>query len=238
MGKLSYTNLVMCQLQRYNLRRFTCTTLGFTQEQQLTSKTGVGEPLMMAAPRRFPPSAAPSKVNPPSPLSTLKESPGGVREHSDWATDIVQDVGRDLARLANLAVDDNMRDPSKSVQSHYRFRLNLLLNDKNQKIMYGNIGDVPLPSTADPSTPVAAMAKGSPSVHVNYVNWSEFKELKDRVDDLNRFVKQLTDMHSHSQKEINALKVEVAVLKKAVAGSGHVPKSGNNNTENDASKIM
>jgi hypothetical protein len=190
---------------------------------------------MMAAPRRFRSGSVP-KPNPPSPLPSLKESPGGVREHSDWANDIVQDVGRDLTRLANLAVDDNKRDPTKSVQSHYRFRLNLLLNDKNQKIMYGNIGEPPLPSTAEPSTPT--VTRGSRSVHVNYVNWSEFKELKDRVDDLNRLVKQLTDMHSHSQKEINMLKTEVTVFKKAFTGSGDGSKSGDMIKESDASKII
>jgi hypothetical protein len=141
----------------------------------------------------------------------MKDLRGGVREHSDWANDIVQDVGRDLTRLANLAVDDNKRDPTKSIESHYRFRLNLLLNDKNQKIMYGNIGEVPLPSTAESVTLSAAVARRPLSVHANYVNWSEFKELKDRVDDLSRLIKQISDMHSHLQKEINILMTEVAV---------------------------
>jgi hypothetical protein len=192
--------------------------------------------MMAAASRRIPSGAAP-KTNPSSPISTMKKSPGGVREHSDWANDIVQDVGRDLTRLANLAVDDNKRDPTKSVRDHYRFRLNLLLNDKNQRILYGNIGEVPLPSTAEPGTPQAASARRPPSVHANYVNWSEFKELKDRVDDLNRLVKQLTDMHSHSQKDINALKTEVDILKKAASGNS-IAKVSSVKKENDLSKIL
>jgi hypothetical protein len=191
---------------------------------------------MMATPRRFPSGSAP-KPKPPGPLSSLKEFPGGVREHSDWANDIVQDVGRDLTRLANLAVDDNKRDPTKSIESHYRFRLNLLLNDKNQKIMYGNVSEVPIPSTAEPGTPSTAVARRPASVHANYINWSEFKELKERVDNLNRLVKQLSDMHSYSQKEINILKTEVSVLKKAISGSGNLKANGTMK-ENDASQII
>lgn len=190
---------------------------------------------MMATPRRSPSGNSP-KPKPTGPLSPLNESRGGVREHSDWANDIVQDVDRDLTRLANLAVDDNKRDPTKSIESHYRFRLNLLLNDKNQKIMYGNVSEVPIPSTAEPGTP-SAIARRSASVHANYVTWSEFKEFKDRVHDLNRLVKQLSDMHSHSHKEVNILKTEVSVLKKAISASGNF-KASDTMKENDASQII
>jgi hypothetical protein len=166
-------------------------------------------------------------------MSTQTPSPfdGGVREHTDWANDIVQDVGRDLTRLANLAVDDNKRDPSRTVDAHYRYRLNLLLNDKHQRIIYGDIGVPPLPTT--PTDAVTPTPHHPRSIHASYVNWSEFKELKDRVDDLNRLVKQLSDMHSTSQQEINSLKADVAVLKKAV-GCG----SDGSKKENDPTKMM
>lgn len=191
---------------------------------------------MMAAPRRFPSGSAP-KPNPPSPLAAIKEAHSGVREHSDWANDIVQDVGRDLTRLANLAVDDNKRDPTKTIHEHYKFRLDLLLNDKNQRIVYGNIGEVPLPATAEPAASSAAIARRPSSVHANYVNWSEFKELKDRVDDLNRLVKQLAEMHSHSQKEISMLKSEVSVPKKTVGGSSSI-KESSTKKEHEGSKYF
>jgi ribosomal protein L29 len=134
----------------------------------------------------------------------------GVREHSDWANDIEQDIERDLARLANLSVDDHQRDPSKSADEHYRNRLNLLLNDKGQRFLYGNIGHTTMPSTAEPGTPVHNRPK---SISAAYVNRSEFVEVKEKVDSLTQLVRQLADMHSQSQKEINALKSDVATLK-------------------------
>ncbi|KAE9963070.1 hypothetical protein BLS_009719 [Venturia inaequalis] len=205
----------------------------------------VSEPLMMAVPRRFYSySGNGSKPNPPSPLSAVKEQEppeethGGVREHSDWGENILQDLARGLIRLSNLAEDDEKRDPTKIRQVHYKERLNLLLNDSSQPITYGPIGDVPYPAPAAPVVSSAARRpQSSPSVHTNYVSWSEFKELKDRVNDLNRLVKQLTDMHSHSQKEINMLKSEASNLKKVLAGSGII-KATNTSMENDASKMV
>lgn len=199
----------------------------------------------MAPPRRFYSGSIP-KPNTASPLSVVKEQSqdeeqpqGGVREHSDWAESVIADLHRGLTRLSNLADDDEKRDPSKTRQVHYKDRLNLVLNDSSQPITYGPIGDVPYPAP-EPVLSTAAVARlpaSSPSVHANYVSWSEFKELKDRVDDLNRLVKQLTDMHSHSQKEINMLKSEASKLKKALAGSG-IAKATSAQKENDASKIL
>jgi hypothetical protein len=44
-------------------------------------------------------------------------------------------------------------------------------------------------------------------------------------------------MHSYSQKEINILKTEVSVLKKAISGSGNLKANGTMK-ENDASQII
>lgn len=197
----------------------------------------------MATPRRLYPGNL-SKPTTPSPLSVVKEQEpheeiqGGVREHSDWAENILQDLARGLTRLSNLAEDDEKRDPSKIRQVHYKERLNLLLNDSSQPIQYGPIGDVPYPAPAVQALSYAARRQPAfPSVNDNYVSWSEFKELKDRVDDLNRLVKQLTDMHSHSQKEINALKSEASSLKKVLASSAII-KATNASKDNEASKII
>lgn len=198
---------------------------------------------MMAVPRRFH-SGNVSKPNTPSPLSVVKEQEtpeethGGVREHSDWGENILQDLARGLIRLSNLAEDDEKRDPSKVRQVHYKERLNLLLNDSSQPITYGPLGDVPYPAPTAPAISSAARRPlSSPSIHTNYVSWSEFKELKDRVGDLNRLVKQLTDMHSHSQKEINMLKSEASNLKKVLAGSGTI-KATSASKEEDVSRII
>ncbi|TLD18329.1 hypothetical protein E2P81_ATG12124 [Venturia nashicola] len=203
----------------------------------------VSEPLMMAVPRRLY-SGTGSKPSTPSPLAVVKEQDPpeetyeGVLEHSDWAENVLQDLARGLIRLSNLAEDDEMRDPSKDRQIHYKERLNLLLNDSSQPIAYGPTVDVPYPVPAAPAIFSAARRpQSAPSIHTNYVSWSEFKELKDRVDDLNRLVKLLTDMHSHSQKEIGMLKSEASNLKKVLAGSGII-KSTITSEENDASEII
>lgn len=200
----------------------------------------------MMAPRRLV-SASAAKPNIPSPLSVVTEQTaeipepqGGVREHSDWAENIIQDLARGLIRLSNLAEDDEKREPSKNRRVHYTERLNLLLNDSSQPIPYGPVGDVPYPPSAEPAVLSSAPARRPPpstSDPANNVSWSEFKELKDRVDDLNRLVKLLTDMHGYSQREINTLKSEASNLKKILAGSGLI-KATNPSKENDASKMI
>jgi hypothetical protein len=155
----------------------------------------------------------------------------GVLEHNDWSGDIEGDVGRNITRLANLAVDDHQRDPSKSAESHYRARLGLLLNDKNQRFLYGDVGMAPLPSTVEPSTPTH-LKDGK--VHANYVTSYEFNLLSQKVESMNQLIRQLMKMHHESEakikvlevdrekgkQEITLLKAEVLVLKLELSKGG------------------
>ncbi|QDS71774.1 hypothetical protein FKW77_009261 [Venturia effusa] len=211
----------------------------------ITGESIVSEPLMMAPRKLYSGSAVKPSIR--SPLSMVEEQTpapleiqGGVREHSDWAENILQDLSRGLSRLSNLAEDDEKRDPSKASRIHYKERLNLLLNDSSQPIPYGPIDDVPYPPPAEGALLSSAPVRRSPistSVPANSISWSEFKELKDRVEHLNQLVKLLTDMHSQSQKDISMLKSEASNLKKILASSGLI-KATNSPKENDASKTV
>jgi hypothetical protein len=116
-----------------------------------------------------------------------------VREHSDWAHDIESDVQRDLARLANLAVDDNQTDPTRSSEQHYQRRLGLLLNDKSLNFACGEIGVATIPSTAEPGTPSSKHVRLG-SGHANHVTSCEFRELQKKFDALRQLNTQLMQM--------------------------------------------
>lgn len=120
-----------------------------------------------------------------------------VREHSDWAHDIEADIQRNLARLANLAVDDNQTNPSQSSEQHYQRRLKLLLNDKSLRFACGEIGVAPIPSTAEPGTPPPRHARLG-SGHANYVAMNEFRECQKTVEALRQMTTQLMQMSVYS----------------------------------------
>jgi HAMP domain-containing protein len=154
-------------------------------------------------------------ISPPiGPVVPLRSSPTGldgavgVREHTDWARDIEGDVERDITRLANLAVDDSQRDPSRTAEAHYRHRLGLLLNGENQRFRFGDIGLAPLPSTVEPSTPTHAKEGSGGKFHANYVTSYEFNLLSQKVESMSQLLKQLMDMHHESEEKIKVLQVD------------------------------
>jgi hypothetical protein len=186
------------------------------------------------------PKTSEAPTSPPVAPIDCEAAPGrfdgavGVLEHNDWSGDIVGDVGRNITRLANLAVDDHQRDPSRSAEAHYRHRLRLLLNDKTQRFLYGDVGLAPLPSTVEPSTPTH-LKDGT--VHATYVNSYECNLLSQKVESMNQLIKQLMNMHHDSEEKIKALemdrdnenkditllKAEVLVLKHELRRGGWIP---------------
>jgi hypothetical protein len=119
-----------------------------------------------------------------TPISTGGHRPG-VREHTDWHHDVESEMARSLARLANLAEDDHQRDPTKTAEMHYRSRLNLLLNDCNLRFMYGEIGAPPIPTTAEPPSPLPP-----PATTAGRATSPMIKDLSKKVDKLIDTVKK------------------------------------------------
>lgn len=122
----------------------------------------------------------------------------GVREHSDWHHTIEEDLDKDLARLENLAEDDNGRDPSKSAAVHFRSRLLKLLNHPKRRYDFGNIDSVTDTVTNGPRSPQPMNTSTAPLY--------EFHRLQRKVDDLVEAVQSLTSLQTKDAEEIKALK--------------------------------
>jgi len=161
----------------------------------------------------------------------------GLREHNDWRRaptsktkpiahsrpddTIVEDVERDLDRLANLAEDDFMRDPSKPAAEHYRIRIDKVFNHPNRAFKYGEI----------PTMYPASTERRSPPRPLNTVPMSEFKKLQNKVDSLSRIVNELQKTRKETDVDLPSVTTEMVMLGKA----GKEPKPSTTGSSGSAS---
>ncbi|KAF4535103.1 uncharacterized protein LTHEOB_12792 [Lasiodiplodia theobromae] len=68
--------------------------------------------------------------------SSIPLSQHGVREHTGWQGNMVDNLDRALARLANLARDDHEQNRSMSVEEHYTRRLDRAIERQRTHYTY------------------------------------------------------------------------------------------------------
>lgn len=100
-----------------------------------TSKDLPTKPLAPSALSALPESSTSTKaaVDPASSRVSLK-SDGGVTEKSNWAEELEDSVDRACMRLEQLARDEYVTDPSKSVDDYYIARLKRLLGSDKRVV--------------------------------------------------------------------------------------------------------
>lgn len=218
----------------------------------------ISEPLMIAArhlpgltPRRSALRSPPNNSGSPSPPSRksgkIEKKEPGIREYSDWANDIEADIQRDLARLANLAVDDHQSESETSALDHYHERLSRLLNHESLKFIYGEPEQSAMSSSYDLDAPLDPASRRDfvqlsrvvtnirehinnttedDRLNVAHVNRLEL-QFKKRMEDSEAKLKKVVKENENMRREMTEL--QKMVMGKAMSNDSHDAANGGQN---------